>query len=138
MVNTIDMQDIRHLNLFDKITHVQTRFCFQYNNTLVFCVPHLLLQKAVGENGKNVQTMKDILRKRVRIVAKPRGIQDAQSFIESIVSPIKINELKIVGNEIIILGNRQNKAALIGRDKRRLKEMQEIVKGFFDKELRIS
>jgi len=96
------------------------------------------LQKAVGENGKNVQTMKDILRKRVRIVAKPRGIQDAQSFIESIVSPIKINELKIVGNEIIILGNRQNKAALIGRDKRRLKEMQEIVKGFFDKELRIS
>ena len=138
MVNTIDMQDIRYLNLFGQVTHVQTRFCFNYNNTLVFCVPYPLLQRAVGENGKNIQTMKEILRKRVRIVARPRGIQDAKNFIGSIVNPLTINDLRIEGNEIIISSNRQNKAALIGRDKRRLKEMQVIVRDFFEKELRIA
>ena len=51
MVNTIDMQDMRHLNLFNQISRVRTRFCFKYNNTLIFCVPYLMLQKAIGENG---------------------------------------------------------------------------------------
>jgi len=101
-------------------------------------VPYPLLQRAVGENGKNIQTMKEILRKRVRIVARPRGIQDAKNFIGSIVNPLTINDLRIEGNEIIISSNRQNKAALIGRDKRRLKEMQVIVRDFFEKELRIA
>ncbi|MAG10774.1 hypothetical protein CMI44_00475 [Candidatus Pacearchaeota archaeon] len=137
MVKIIDMQDIRHLNLFGKITQVQTRFCFKYNNTLIFCVPYPLLHKAVGENGKNVQKMKEVLRKKIRIVAKPRGIQDAKNFIESIVNPIKIKETNINGDEIIINTMRQNKASLIGRDKRRLKEMQVIVKDFFGKDVRI-
>jgi len=32
----------------------------------------------------------------------------------------------------------QNKAALIGRNRRRLLELQKIAKGFFNKELRIA
>jgi len=137
MINTIDMKDIRNLNLFGQITRVQTRFCFKYNETLIFCVPHALLRKAVGENGKNVQRMKEVLRKRVRIIARPRGIQDVKTFIESIVSPLTIKEVNINGDEIIINTNRQNKASLIGRNKRRLKEMQEIIRDFFEKEVRI-
>ena len=38
-MKTIDMQDMRYLNLFGRITQVQTRLCFQYNNFIVFCVP---------------------------------------------------------------------------------------------------
>jgi hypothetical protein len=34
-------------------------------------------------------------------------------------------------------GNTQNKAALIGRDKRRLLEMQKIIKDFFSRDFRI-
>lgn len=138
MVNTINMEDMRHLNLFGQITRVQTRFCFKYNNTLIFCVPYQLLSQAVGQNGQNVQRMKEVLRRRVRIIPRPRGIQDAKNFIENIVNPLTIKEVSMDGDELIINSNRQNKAALIGRDKRRLKEMQSIVKDFFGKELRIA
>ena len=68
MVNTISMKDMRYLNLFDKITNVPTRFCFVYNETLIFCVPHPMLYKAIGEDGKNVKKMREILRKKIKII----------------------------------------------------------------------
>ncbi|MFH1608261.1 MAG: hypothetical protein ABIA78_03950 [archaeon] len=137
MVNTINMQDMRHLNLFARITRVDTRFCFKYNETIVFGVPKPLVRRAVGENASNVRQLSQILRKKIKIIPKPRGIEDAKSFIESIVSPATINEVVVEGNEMIVTAGKQSKAVMIGRDKRRLLEMQKIVKDFFGKELRI-
>ena len=61
MANTIDMQDIRYLNLFNKITRVSTRFCFKYNEMIIFCVPKQLISKALGERGKNIKQINEIL-----------------------------------------------------------------------------
>ena len=55
MISTIDMQDMRYLNLFNKITRINTRFCFMYNETIIFCIPKQLISKAVGQNGNNVK-----------------------------------------------------------------------------------
>ncbi len=137
MGNTIDMQDLRHLSLFRKITHISTQFCFHYNDTIFFCVPRALVSRAVGENGMNVRRMYEILRKRVKIVAGPRGIEDAELFIKAIVSPVTFKNLEIREDEIILTAGSQSKASLLGRNKRRLLEMQKIVKGFFGKEYRI-
>lgn len=131
------MQDLRYLNLFEKVTRVSTRFCFTYNEALVFCMPKKLIAKAVGEGGRNIKQISQIIRKRVKIVPSPRGVEDAKSFIEAIVSPVKFNGLEITNNEIILTAGSQSKAALIGRNKRRLLEMQKIVKDFFEKEFRI-
>ena len=137
MINTIDMQDMRHLNLFNQISRVRTRFCFKYNNTLIFCVPHLMLQKAIGENGRNVKKIKEILKINVKIIPSPRGVQDARRFIESVVNPVRFNEMEISGDEMIINAGKQNKASLIGRDRRRFFELQKVVSGFFEKDLKI-
>lgn len=137
MVNTIDMQDIRHLNLFERITQIRTRFCFKYNETIIFCVPKKLISKAVGENGKNVRKMNEILGRRIKIIANPNGIEDSGIFISSVVSPVTFKGIEIKNNELIITAGNQSKAALIGRNRRRLIELQKIVKDFFDKELRI-
>jgi transcription antitermination factor NusA-like protein len=136
-MKTIDMQDMRYLNLFGKITKVGTRFCFKYNENIVFCVPRQLVSKAVGEDARNIKQMKSILRKRIKIIPRPKGIQDARKFIEAIVKPVTFKDLEVKGNEIILTAGSQSKAALIGRNKRRLLEMQKIVKDFFGKEFRI-
>ena len=136
MVNTIDMQDIRYLNLFERIMKVRTRFCLKYNETLIFCVPGPLLPKAIGEGGRNVRKMNSILGKRIKIVASPQGIRDAEYFIRAIVNPVAFKDLEIRGDEFILSGGR-NKAILIGRNKRRLLEMQKIIRSFFGKEFRI-
>lgn len=137
MVNTIDMQDIRYLNLFGKITRVNTRFCFKYNEIMVFCVPRLLIPKAVGEGGKNIKQMSEIIRKRIKVIPIPNGIRDAEYFIKAIVSPVTFKNLEVKDNEIILTAGNQSKAALIGRNKRRFLEMQKISKNYFGKEFRI-
>ena len=137
MVNTIDMQDMRHLNLFEKITRIRTRFCFKYNENIIFCVPKNFVSKAVGEGGKNVKKLGEILRRRIKIITAPNGIEDVKVFFESVVSPTTFKELEVKGNEIIITAGSQSKAALIGRNKRRILELQKIAQDFFGKELKV-
>ena len=137
MVNTIDMQEMRYLNLFERIMKVRTRFCFKYNEMIVFCVPKPLLSRAIGEGGKNIRKMRDVLNKRIKIIAAPQGIQDAENFISAIVNPVTFKGIEINDGWIVVSGG-SNKAALIGRNKRRLHEMQKIVKSFFGREFRIA
>lgn len=137
MASTINMQDMRYLNLFGKITRISTRFCFQYNETIFFCVPKKLISKAIGEKARNIKKISDTLRKRIRIIACPEGEEDIKQFIESIITPVTFKELEVKENEIILTAGAQNKAALLGRNKRRLLEMQKIIQDYFKKEFRI-
>jgi NusA-like KH domain protein len=131
------MQDMRYLNLFEKITGVQTRFCFVYNGIIIFSVPKHLVSKAVGEQGRNVKRMYDILGKKIKIIQHPEGDYGIRQFIAAIVSPFTFKSLEIKENEIILTAGSQSKAALIGRNKRRLIEMQKIIKNLFGKEFKI-
>jgi transcription antitermination factor NusA-like protein len=140
MANVIDMQDIRYLNLFDKITRVRTRFCFKYNGMVVFCVPKSLVSRSIGENGANIKRISSIIKKRVKVVpgiSEPNEIEKIKKFIENVVAPITFNDLNFEGNEIILTAGGQSKAMLIGRNKQRLYELQKISKDYFGKELKI-
>ena len=136
-MKTIDMQDMMHLNLFGKITQVRKRFCFNYNNLIIFCVPKNLVSRAIGENGRNIKRINEILGKKVKVVSKPEGVHEIKRFIEAIVSPVVFKDLEIKDNEIILTAGFQSKAALIGRNRRRLHELQKISKDYFGKEFKI-
>ena len=132
------MQDMRYLNLFSKTTGVSTRFCFKYNDFIVFSVNKNLVSKAIGENGRNVRRINEILGKRIKIISIPEGTKDAKKFIENILSPVGFKDLEVTNDEIIISSSGvQSKAGLLGRNKRRLYELQKIVKDFFNRDLRI-
>ena len=47
------------------------------------------------------------------------------------------NNINISDNEIVLTAGSQSKAALIGRNKRRLLEMQKIISDYFAKDFRI-
>jgi transcription antitermination factor NusA-like protein len=137
MVNTLDMQDLRYLNLFEKVTGIRTHYCFEYNNTVIFCVPKEFVSKALGPEVRNLRRISEIIKKRVKVIAIPRDSHDIKRFIEFVVSPVTFKDLEILPNEIVLNAGSQSKAALIGRDKRRLIEMQKITKDFFQKDFRI-
>jgi len=67
----------------------------------------------------------------------PKGIEDVKQFIKIIISPVEFKEIEIKNDEIIITAGSSNKAALIGRNRRRLNEMQQIMNNFFKKDVRI-
>ncbi len=137
MGSTIDMQFMRYLNLFGRITKVNTRHCFRYNEALIFCVPKHLISKAIGENANNIKQISKILNKKIKIIALPKDIKDAKLFISSIIAPVSFKNVEITPEEIILTAGSSNKAALIGRNKRRLLEMQKIIKDFFKRYFRI-
>ena len=132
------MQDMRYMNLFEKITGVSTRFCFKYNDFIVFIVPPQMVSKAIGENGKNIKRMSEVLARRIKVVPSPNGNYDIRKFIENIVSPATFRGVDVGESEIVVASaGTQSKAALMGRDKKRLHELQKIAKDFLGKELRI-
>ena len=52
-------------------------------------------------------------------------------------SPVTFRDLNVENNEITLTAGSHSKAALIGRNKRRLNELKQISKDFFGKELKI-
>jgi len=138
MDNILDMQDLRYLNLFNKVTKVNTRYCFPYNNSIIFFVPRNLIRKALGEEGRNIKYIGEVMKKRIKVFPIPKGTEDAKRFIELLVSPVQFKGIEINPDEIIVTAGMQSKAALIGRDKRRLVEMQKIIRGFFGRDFKIA
>jgi transcription antitermination factor NusA-like protein len=103
----------------------------------MFAVPKPLISRALGKDAENLRRMSEVFKRRVRIVPIPFGENDAKEFFSKIIEPIEFKDLEITGGEIVINAGQMNKAALIGRNKRRLFELQKIAKDFFGKELKI-
>jgi transcription antitermination factor NusA-like protein len=96
-----------------------------------------MVHKAIGEHGNNIKRMQDQLGKRIRVVQEPDGVSDIARFILDIIKPVDFKEVEVKEQEIIITAGSQNKAALIGRNRRRHEELNQILKDIFGKELTI-
>lgn len=123
----LDFDLIYSLNLFSKITGVRTKNCFRYNNWLVFVVPPQLVPKALGQKGENVQKMGRLLKCKVKVIPE----SSMEPFVKAIIYPVKFKKLINENNEVTIVAGANSKASLIGRDKVRLDELDEILKNFF-------
>lgn len=137
MDKIIDMQFMRYLNLFERVSRVRTKNCSMYNSNIIFFVEPRDLPKAIGEEGRNIRRIGEILNKKVRVVALPHETRETPRFIEAIIYPVKFRGIEINDSEIIINAGRLSKAALIGRNRARLDELQKIAKEYLNKGVRI-
>ena len=131
MIKVLDMQFIRYANLFNMATKIKCYHCFEYNNTIVFAVPKKFVQGAIGKDNINLEKLSKIIGKRIKIIAIPRGNEDIESFASILTRPIKFKAIELKGNEAIISAGAQNKASLIGKNKVRLNEMENILDQYF-------
>jgi NusA-like KH domain protein len=131
MVKVLDMQFIRYANLFNNITNIRTNHCFEYNNTIIFVVPRKLVSRAIGENNRNLEKLGAIIGKKIKIVAIPNGKEDIENFVSIITRPVRFKSIEIINDEAIISANTQSKASLIGKNKARLEEMENILGQYF-------
>ncbi|MEK6926063.1 MAG: hypothetical protein AABW50_02175 [Nanoarchaeota archaeon] len=131
------MQHMMYLNLFERVTRIRTNNSFVYNDTIFFSVPRQLVARAIGENGKNTKNLSHILNKKIKVIASPKGIEDIRQFVQSIISPVTFKNIEVRDNEAVLSASMQSKAAIIGRNKRRLLEMQKIISDFFGLDFRV-
>jgi len=133
MATIIDMQLMRYINLFAKMTRVQTTKVFVYNNQIVFAVPRAKVSEAIGRGAVNVKRLNEILRKKIKVVAMPAVDDDSGigKFVEETVAPVEFNKIEVKENSVVVTAGRQSKAALIGRGRQREKELADVLKNFF-------
>ncbi|MCU0642233.1 MAG: KH domain-containing protein [archaeon] len=136
-MTTLNMQIIRYINLLDRISRVKTRNCFLYNNSIIFAVPRRMVPQAIGAGAENIRALQEQLGKRIRIVAESEGMLDAERFVRDIVAPVKFKSLEMKDGGIVINAGMASKASLIGRNKKRLEELHQIVKDTFGFDLKI-
>ncbi len=138
MAKTIDMQLMRYINLFEKISRVSTTDCFIYNNTIFFAVPKALMMQAIGRNGENVKRISETFSKRIKVVSMPsdKEILDdkmgaLKRFITEVVLPVEFTGLDFNDDVVVLSGSRESKAILIGRDRSREKELAHVLEKIF-------
>lgn len=134
MVEVIDMQLIRYLNLFARVTKVPTTKCFLYNNQIIFAVPKTQVSRAIGRDAVNIKKLNSILRRKIKVVAMPmiNSDDEIRKFVEAVISPIEFNKIEVKENSVVVNAGRQSKASLIGRGRQREKELSEVLKNFFN------
>jgi len=133
MSRTLNMQFIRYVNLFGRISGVRAKHCFTYNNVIIFVVPESLIRMAIGQNNSNLRQLSEILGKRIHIIAQPKAKtrQEIESFVKTIVAPVEFNTFEISGDVVTITANSEGKARLIGRQRIRQQELQDILDQYF-------
>jgi NusA-like KH domain protein len=133
MAGVIDMRTMRYINLFSKISHISTTNCFMYNGQIVFAVPEEKVSLAIGRGAENVRRLSSLIGKRVKIVSNPKndGREGITKFIGEVVSPVDFSKVEIHDGVVVISASRQSKAALIGRDRIREKELFDALRNFF-------
>lgn len=136
-MSIIDMTLMRYINILDRASRVKTRKCFVYNNIIYFAVPKELIAQAVGPGAVNIRRIQEQLGKRVRIIAEPNDVSDAQDFVKDIVSPVKFKSLELKDGMLVLTAGSASKAALIGRNKTRLEELKQVIMNNFNLEIKI-
>lgn len=132
------MQKIRYLNLLDSTSRVKTTNCFLYNNTIIFAVPRHMVSQAIGPDAINIRKLQERLGKKVRIIPDSESPADIERFVSTVVAPTKFKSIEVKENTLFITaGSTQSKAALIGRNKHRLEELDRIVQDVFGFGVRI-
>ncbi|MFA5484812.1 MAG: hypothetical protein WC260_00980 [Candidatus Pacearchaeota archaeon] len=138
MVKVIDMQLIRYINIFSKITKIEAKHCFKYNNQIIFLVNKSVVSKAIGKDADNVKKMNRIIGRKIKIISLPsKEEKEIISFTEKLLSPIELNKIELKKDILFIDASRINKATLIGRNRLKEKELSKIIKDIFGFELKI-
>ncbi len=132
----IDLESIRLMNLFEKITRTHVKDIFKYKGRLTFLVAEGELRKALGKNKTNLIKIESLLNQKIRIVSFSN---DKLRFIINLFHPLKVLEIREEDGVVIVKGpDAKTKGLMIGARAKNLRETEEIVRKYFDcKEIKV-
>jgi N utilization substance protein A len=125
-----DIDIMKFISLFDKVTKVHAKDCFKQESRIVFIVNEGMAGKAVGKAGMNIKKLEKILNKKVKIVEYN---PDLIRFVNNVIHPLKAKEIsEEKGIVTIIPVDSQTRGYLIGREAVNLRAFESIIKRYFD------
>jgi len=134
---TLDMEMIKFIALFEKITRAHVKDAFFNKERLVFVVLEGEMGKALGKKKANLYKIEKLLNRKIKIVEfNPNVLQ----FIVNLLYPLKVEDMKEEEGIITITGtDMQSKGLIIGARAQNLRNYESIVQKYFPdiKELKV-
>ncbi len=124
-----DSDSMKLITLFESMTGAKVKDCID-NEKLVFIMEENEMGKAIGRNGVNIKRMESALKRKIKLV---EFSSDVLQFVRNMVYPIDVLGVKQEEGIITIHGkDTGTKAMLIGRERRNISHIMNIVKRYFD------
>lgn len=124
-----DLDLIRQINLFEKISHTPVKEAFYFKEKLTFMVSAGLMRKALGPNKANLLKLEKLMNKQIRII---EFHEDLLQFIQNLIAPLKVTKISEEDGIATIVGpDTKTKGLMIGSRAKNLRETEEIVQRYF-------
>jgi len=120
---------IQYISIFESLTGARVRDCI-LNDFILFIVHENEMGKAIGKQGSNIKRVENTLKKKIKLV---EFNNDVPQFVQNLIYPVKAKEIKEEEGIVTIYGeDTKSKGILIGRDRRNLNFINEVVKRYFE------
>lgn len=131
-----DTKFIGLITTFENLTKTKVKDAFSdKNNNLVFIVEEGDGGKAIGKMGNTVRRIASIMKRRIKIIEFNSNVLQ---FVKNIIDPLKDVTMTQEDSMITIHSrDMHTKAALVGRNRSNINEINETVKKFFKNEVRV-
>ena len=123
------------ITLFESMTGAKVKDCIS-NEKITFIMEENEMGKAIGKNGVNIRRMENSVKKRIKLV---EFSSDVLQFVRNMIYPAEISNVEHDNGIITIHGkDAGTKAMLIGRERKNINHLADIVKRHFDvKEIKV-
>ncbi|MFC1800472.1 NusA-like transcription termination signal-binding factor [Nanoarchaeota archaeon] len=125
----LDLNSMKIISLFETITRASVRDCFEDEDRMILIVNEGEIGKAIGKGSVNVRKIENALKKKVRIIEYNA---DMQKFVRNVVFPLRLEEVSIEGNVMMIsAADHKTRGLLIGRSAQNLRSYERVIKRYF-------
>ncbi len=122
---------MKFMQLFESLTRAKLKDCIasEDNEQLTFIVEENEIGKAIGKKGSNAKRLEGLLKKKIKIV---EFNPDIRQFIRNFVMPLQVKDITEENGIITIIGpDTKTKGLLIGRERKNIENLKDIVKRHF-------
>lgn len=133
----LDMDALRMLSLFEKVTSSRVKDSVDYKDKLTFIVEEGQLWKALGKDRVNLIKLEELLKRRVKIVEyRKEKIQ----FLVNLIHPLRVKDIQEdeEGTITITGTDTKTKGLLIGSRAQNLRATEDVMRMYFEvKEIKV-
>lgn len=119
---------IQYMGLFIDITKAKVKDCIEREDKIIFVVERGELGKAIGKNGINIKTLKEVLKKDIDIIEFSDNIVQ---FIRNIFHNYNVENVELgkqgIKDHINVKIEQKDKGRAIGKEGRNLKIARDII-----------
>ncbi len=134
---TLDIESMKLLSLFEKITRSRVKDCVVEKERILFIVQPNEIAKSIGKHGSNVKRLEQVLKRKIKIV---EFNPDIKRFINNLAHPAKIQDIVLEGDGVYVItaADSLSRGMMIGRGGSMLRWYEDVIRRYFPlKELKV-